>query len=62
MAIQLTTSLGKTEMNEPIPFLGWLSDIEDTEEMLREQIHAQQTRIAELERLVLELTKDRDFQ
>jgi hypothetical protein len=36
-------------MNEPIPFLGWLSDIEDTEEMLREQIHAQQKRIQELE-------------
>jgi len=49
-------------MNEPIPFLGWLSDIEDTEEMLREQIHAQQARIAELEKLVLELTRDRDFQ
>jgi hypothetical protein len=42
-------SLEKIEMNEPIPFLGWLSDIEDTEEMLREQIHAQQKRIQELE-------------
>ena len=36
-------------MNEPIPFLGWLSDIEDTEEMLRDQINAQQKRIQELE-------------
>ena len=49
-------------MNEPIPFLGWLNDIEDTEEMLREQIHAQQKRIQELELLVIELNKDRDFQ
>lgn len=55
-------SLEKIEMNEPIPFLGWLSDIEDTEEMLRDQIHAQQKRIQELELLVIELNKDRDFQ
>ena len=49
-------------MNEPIPFLGWLSDIEDTEQMLREQLHVQQNRIAELEKIVLELMKDKDFQ
>jgi hypothetical protein len=49
-------------MNEPIPFLGWLSDIEDTEQMLREQLYVQQNRITELEKLVLDLTKDKDFQ
>jgi hypothetical protein len=41
-------------MNEPIPFLGWLSDIEDTEEMLRDQIHIQQKRIQELEQQLKE--------
>lgn len=41
-------------MNEPIPFLGWLSDAEDTEQMLREQIHAQQKRIQELEQQLKE--------
>jgi hypothetical protein len=34
----------------PIPFFGWLNiDEEDTEQMLRDQIHAQQKRIKELE-------------
>ena len=41
-------------MNEPIPFLGWLSDIEDTENMLRDQIHTQQKRIQELEQQLKE--------
>lgn len=47
-------SLEKIEMNEPIPFLGWLSDIEDTENMLRDQIHTQQKRIQELEQQLKE--------
>ena len=34
---------------EPIPFVGWVDDKEDTESMLREQIHAQQNRIDVLE-------------
>jgi hypothetical protein len=34
---------------EPIPFVGWIDDKEDTESMLREQIHAQQNRIDVLE-------------
>ena len=34
----------------PIPFLGWLEDDEeDTQQMLRDQIHIQQHRIKELE-------------
>jgi hypothetical protein len=34
----------------PIPFLGWLAeDEEDTEQMLRDQIHIQQNRIKQLE-------------
>lgn len=34
----------------PIPFLGWwVEDEEDAQQMLREQIHAQQHRITELE-------------
>lgn len=40
-------------MEIPIPFFGWVTvDIEDTEQMLREQIHAQQQ---EIERLNAEL-------
>jgi len=34
---------------EPIPFVGWIDDKENTESMLREQIHAQQNRIDVLE-------------
>lgn len=34
----------------PIPFLGWLmEDEDDKEQMLRDQIHIQQTRIKQLE-------------
>ena len=37
-------------MQIPIPFFGWISvDEEDTEQMLRDQIHMQQRRIEELE-------------
>lgn len=40
----------------PIPFLGWLvDDEEDTQQMLRDQIHTQQHRIRELERQVMML-------
>jgi hypothetical protein len=34
---------------EPVPFAGWIDDQDDTEAMLREQIHAQQNRIDVLE-------------
>jgi cell division protein FtsB len=40
-------------MNEPIPFFGWLQDVEDTEQMLRKQIQIVQ---AELDRLQQENT------
>ena len=40
-------------MNEPIPFFGWLQDVEDTEQMLRKQIQIVQ---AELDRLRQENT------
>lgn len=34
----------------PIPFFGWLAeDEEDTQQMLRDQIHIQQNRIKQLE-------------
>lgn len=49
-------------MPEPIPFLGWIADYEETENMLREQIHAQQNRILELEKLIMELMQDKDIQ
>jgi len=35
-------------MSEPIPFFGWLQDVEDTEQMLRKQIQIVQ---GELDRL-----------
>lgn len=42
----------------PIPFFGWLTiDEEDTEQMLRDQIHAQQKRIDELEAALLKKEK-----
>jgi len=40
-------------MSEPIPFFGWLQDVEDTEQMLRKQIQIAQ---AELDRLQQENT------
>ena len=40
----------------PIPFLGWVvEDQEDTQQMLRDQIHIQQHRIKELEGQVMML-------
>jgi hypothetical protein len=40
----------------PIPFLGWLADDEeDTQQMLRDQLHTQQHRIRELEGQVMML-------
>ena len=40
-------------VSEPIPFFGWLQDVEDTEQMLRKQIQIVQ---AELDRLQQENT------
>jgi cell division protein FtsB len=40
----------------PIPFLGWwVEDEEDTQQMLRDQIHIQQHRIEQLEAEVMML-------
>jgi hypothetical protein len=40
----------------PIPFFGWLTiDEEDTEQMLREQIHSQQIEIDRLNKKIVEL-------
>jgi len=41
----------KQAEKEPVPFVGWI-DKEDTEQMLRDQIHAQQQ---EIQRLNVEL-------
>jgi hypothetical protein len=41
----------KTE-KEPIPFMGWV-DIEDTQQMLRDQLHIQERRIKHLEAEVM---------
>ena len=35
---------------EPVPFAGWIDDQDDTEAMLREQIHAQQHEINRLKK------------
>lgn len=43
----------------PIPFFGWITiDEEDTEQMLRDQIHAQQKRIEELETKLMKEKRD----
>ena len=48
-------------MQVPIPFFGWLTiDEEDTEQMLRDQIHIQQRRIAELEAELIKKEKKDD--
>jgi len=40
----------------PIPFFGWFTiDEEETEQMLREQIHSQQTEIDRLNKKIVEL-------
>jgi hypothetical protein len=47
---------------EPIPFAGWIDDKEDTESMLRAQIHAQQNEIDRLTKaLMYKHRKDDDF-
>ena len=48
-------------MQIPIPFFGWLTiDEEDTEQMLRDQIHMQQRRIEELEAELMKKEKKDD--
>ena len=43
-------------MQIPIPFFGWFTiDNEETEQMLREQIHSQQTEIDRLNKKIVEL-------
>jgi hypothetical protein len=46
---------------EPIPFAGWIDDQEDTETMLREQIHAQQHEINRLKQELMGKPKEDDF-
>jgi hypothetical protein len=50
--------LGKIAMPEPVPFFGWIDDYEETEQMLRDQIHAQQKHIEMLEQECLALRND----
>ena len=48
-------------MQIPIPFFGWINiDEEDTEQMLRDQIHMQQKRIEELEAELMKKEKKDD--
>jgi hemolysin-activating ACP:hemolysin acyltransferase len=48
-------------MQIPIPFFGWITiDEEDTEQMLRDQIHIQQKRILELENELMKKEKKDD--
>ena len=46
---------------EPVPFAGWIDDQEDTETMLREQIHAQQHEINRLKQELMGKPKEDDF-
>jgi hypothetical protein len=39
---------------EPIPFAGWVSDVDDKEQMLRDQIHMQQNEIGRLKAKLME--------
>ena len=46
---------------EPVPFAGWIDDQDDTEAMLREQIHAQQHEINRLKQELMDKSKEDDF-
>jgi hypothetical protein len=39
---------------EPIPFAGWVSDVDDKEQMLRDQIRMQQNEIGRLKAKLME--------
>lgn len=48
-------------MEIPIPFFGWVTvDMEDREEMLREQIHAQQQEIDRLNAELMAARKEKE--
>ena len=47
-------------MPEHIHFFGWFADYEETEAMLREQINTQQSKIKDLEKIIVDLLKDKD--
>jgi hypothetical protein len=49
----------KEAEKEPVPFFGWV-DKEDTEQMLREQLHAQQHEINRLNAELMEARKDKE--
>lgn len=44
-------------MSEPIPFFGWLQDIENTEQMLRKQIQIVQDELNRLKEENLKLRR-----
>lgn len=44
-------------MSEPVPFVGWIQDVEDTEEMLRKQIHIVQDELNRLKEENLKLRR-----
>jgi hypothetical protein len=46
---------------EPIPFAGWVDDQDEVENMLREQIHAQQIEINRLKQELIDKSKEDDF-
>lgn len=48
-------------MNEPIPFFGWLQDVEDTEQMLRKQIQIVQAELDRLQQENTALRKQADY-
>ena len=54
-----TTEDRQDAEKEPVPFFGWV-DKEDTEQMLREQLHAQQHEINRLNAELMEARKDKE--
>jgi hypothetical protein len=54
-----TTEDRQDAEKEPVPFFGWV-DKEDTEQMLRDQLHAQQHEIDRLNVELMKATKEKE--
>jgi hypothetical protein len=54
-----TTDDRQDAEKEPVPFFGWV-DKEDTEQMLRDQLHAQQHEIDRLNVELMKATKEKE--
>lgn len=54
-----TTEDRQDAEKEPVPFFGWV-DKEDTEQMLRDQLHAQQHEINRLNAELMKTAKEKE--